>query len=218
VLNPLDVDHMTNRARLYRILADYESDSVQKIKYLQNASAWYEQALSRSPGRVQLWNEWGLIHFLMGDIDRSLEKFSRSLSLDSLFLPTYMVLGQLYMLQERWEEATWAYEKVIAQNDTSAAAHSGLGITYARLGRFDDAIRANYRVLELKPGDHISHTNLALLYQHQGRTREALNHAQSALRTAPNDERPAIEGFIIQLYQQLGTYAGENEDILDKHK
>ena len=43
------------------------------------------------------------------------------------------------------------------------------------------------------------HLNLALIYQELGRLDLALTHATAALNTAPEDQRPRINDFIVQL-------------------
>jgi tetratricopeptide (TPR) repeat protein len=46
------------------------------------------------------------------------------------------------------------------------------------------------------------HLNLALIYQTQGQVEPALSHATMALNAAPEDQRPAINDFILELEQQ----------------
>ncbi len=198
-LNPLNVDHTANLARLYHLWAQSSGDSGQKAGYFQQALSSYEQAIARCPGSVVLWQEWGYTYFLMGSHKHALEKYQQALTLDSTFAPAHLRLGELYRAESKWQEAARAYERAIAYNDTSIVAHSGLGEMYARLGRIAEAVRENQRTLELDPENLITHTNLALLYRHLGEAQPALRHAQKALAVTAPGKRAALEKFIAQL-------------------
>jgi tetratricopeptide (TPR) repeat protein len=208
-INPLEVDHKANMARLYSIRARYTNDPGDRSEYLQKAFLWYEQSVARNPGNILLWNEFGEINLQSGNISDAYEIFAYSLELDSQFSPTYLILGDLYMSQAQWSEAAWAYEQAVTYNDTSTTGRSKLGYIYAHLGRFEDAIQENNRVLDLKPDDHITHTNLAILHQYLGNTQTALLHSQTALRNAPQTDQPVLEHFISQLRNRSNGYTDE---------
>jgi tetratricopeptide (TPR) repeat protein len=208
-INPLEVDHRANMARLYSIWARFTDDPGEKSEYLNQAFLWYERSVARSPGNILLWNEFGEINRQLGNISDAYEIFAYSLSLDSLYSPTYLILGDLYMSRAQWSEAAWAYEQAVTYNDTSTTGRSKLGYIYAHLGRFEDAIQENNRVLDLKPDDHITHTNLAILHQYLGNTQAALLHSQTALLNAPQTDQPVLEHFISQLRSQSNGYTDE---------
>jgi tetratricopeptide (TPR) repeat protein/O-antigen ligase len=203
-LNPLDVDHTANLARLYYLWARDANVLLPSYrdKLFQNAFDLYAQAVAHCPGNILLWNDWGYAHFAMGNHEQALAKYRHALSLDSAFAPTYLRLGETYQAQSKWQQAAQAYQKAIAYNDTSIVAHSALGEMYARLGRFADAVRENQRVLELAPDNLITHTNLALLFNYLGKPRQALHHARQALKVTTPEQRAPLENFIAQLQAQ----------------
>lgn len=205
-LNPLDVDHTANLARLYYLWARYSNVLLPSYRdnLFQHAFDLYAQAVARCPGSVLLWNDWGYAHFIRGDHEQALARYRHALSLDSTFAPTYIRLGETYQAQGKWPQAAQAYRKAIAYD--AIVAHSALGEMYARLGRFAEALRENRRVLELatsRRGGMITHTNLALLYRHLGKPQQALHHAQQALKVSTPKQRAPLENLIAQLRRQL---------------
>jgi tetratricopeptide (TPR) repeat protein len=214
-LNPLNTDHTANLGRLHRTWAELVPDPEQQTEKIRTALTYYEQGTSLSPHNAQLWNEWGLVYFVIGDYQSAIEKYQHSLSLDTEFPPTYLSLGDTYMATQQPELAAESYEKALALDPKIPQAHAVLGYIYAQQGRIEDAIRENLAVVELSPQDYNAHKNLALFYQQQGRLDEALAEAQVALSLAPESERTAVQNFIAQL-QATGAF-GEQEALVQSY-
>ena len=63
---------------------------------LQTSLDYYRQALTISPNTAHLYDEWALVYFVKGQYQAALDKLNKSASLDSLYVPTFVYLGDVY--------------------------------------------------------------------------------------------------------------------------
>jgi tetratricopeptide (TPR) repeat protein/O-antigen ligase len=202
--NPLNTDHTANVARLYRTWGELESDANLRTERLQRSLEYYAEAVKLSPHNAQLYNEWGLVYYIVGDLDQAEEKYQRSLQLDRQFLQTYILLGDVYLGRKQWQEAIPIYQRAVELNGAFVQGWSALGYAYSQLGQWTEAISANMKVLEVAPDDYSTLKNLAILYNESQRPTEALTYAQRALAVAPEQDKPTLETFVQQLGDKLG--------------
>ncbi|MDY7039980.1 MAG: O-antigen ligase family protein, partial [Chloroflexota bacterium] len=113
-INPLNTDHSANLGRLYRTWAELVPDPDQQAEKINTSLMYYEQATSLSPNNAQLWDEWGLVYFVVGDYQAAIEKYQHSLTLDAEFAQTYLSLGDAYMATQQLDMAAESYEKAVA--------------------------------------------------------------------------------------------------------
>jgi tetratricopeptide (TPR) repeat protein len=216
-LNPLNTDHTANLARLYRNWGELTPDVQERERLWQQSLAYYQKATQLSPNAAHLYNEWGLVSFLLGDLyqrlsrpkeahqqwDQALARYEQSLALDQEFPQTYLLLGDLYRTRGELSQAAEAYEKALALQPKQPQVWSALGVVYAQLGRLEDAIVASQEALRYQPNDAAVHQNLAMLYEQAGRTREALAEARRARELAPEADRELLDQIIAQLERRL---------------
>ncbi len=197
-LNPLNTDHSANLARLHRTIGEMTDDPAERQQALSKALAYYDDAITLSPNTAKLYNEWGLVYAMTGDLQTALAKFQKSLSLDDQYEETYLYLGNYYLSQQRYDESAAAYQKAL-EIKPSLQAHSALAYVYSKQGKLEEAVEQNLAALQISPADYDSNKNLAILYQQLERYEESLAAARTALARAPDDERAALESFIAQL-------------------
>jgi tetratricopeptide (TPR) repeat protein len=217
-INPLNTDHSANLARLMRTWADMTTDPAQKKKFADQASQYYVEATSLSPHNAILWNEWATIDlYLKGDPDAALKKLDESLSLDTQFDQTYLLIGDTYMnkknvdkdtaaQQKDLDKAAEAYQKVLTLRPDFAQAQGVLAYIYAQQGKLAEAIQANLKLINMSPTDPNiwnTHKNLALLYQQTGDFPSAINEAQIAASIAPTNDRLQLQAYAVQLRTQM---------------
>ena len=205
--NPLNTDHTANMARLYRTWGELDPDASGRLDKLQRSLEYYVEAIKLSPHSAVLFNEWGLVYYILGDLDQAMAKYEQSLALDREFLQTYILIGDIYLARKQWQEAIPIYQKAVALNPDFVQGWSAIGYVYSQLGVWDEAISANMKVLEIAPDDYSTLKNLAILYNQSERPTEALTYVQHALEVAPEKDKPALESFI----QQLRDKAGEGK-------
>ena len=74
-------------------------------------------------------------------------------------------LGNVYVKQERYNEAIEAYQKVIEIDPKQVAAYNNLGNVYAKQERHDEAIEAYQKVIEIDPEQIAEYNNLIDKYK-----------------------------------------------------
>jgi tetratricopeptide (TPR) repeat protein len=131
-----------------------------------------------------------------GDSTEALAKLQRSLELDQQFTQTFLLLGDLHLSREEWQEAVEAYQQLTNLDPESVPAWSAIGYAYSQLGQLDRAIDANNRILQTKPDDYNTLKNLALLYGEVNNPGDAARYAQLALAGAPEQDKAGLRQYI----------------------
>jgi tetratricopeptide (TPR) repeat protein len=195
-LNPLNTDHTANLARLHRTWAELENSEEERKAKLQKALQYYEEAAELSPNNAQVYNEWGLVYYLMGEYDKALQKYQTSLELDKEFVQTYMLMGDVYIARKEWDRVVDIYREAVERDPKFAQGWSAIGYAYSQMGEWEKAIAANKEVLAMAPKDYGTLKNVAILYNEWGRPTQALTYAQRALELAPKKEKQTLESFV----------------------
>ncbi|NOZ04743.1 MAG: tetratricopeptide repeat protein [Chloroflexi bacterium] len=206
--SPLNTDHTRNLASLYRAWSEMSKDPQVREEKWQKADQYYAKAHKLSPHNAQILNEWASLYIGHKDYDQALEKLQQSLDLDQEYVDTYLLLGNVYLAQNKFPDAETALRTATKIAPKSLQVWSALGYVYSRENKVQEAIAANETALTINPRDFISHRNLALLYQGTGDISRALQEAQAALSVAPDKEKQAIQGFIAQLQAQIASPQG----------
>jgi tetratricopeptide (TPR) repeat protein len=216
-LNPLNTDHTANLARFYRSRGELQTSTIERERDWQTALTYYQAATRLSPNAAHLFNEKGLVYFLLANLARDQQQpevaddyfedaliaLSRSLELDQIYPQTYLFLGDVYRSRGDNAKAIEAYQQTLKLSPGQALAWSALGYIYAQQGNLTEAISANQKVTQLSPGDAASWRNLAILYQQTNQIQLALAAAQEALKYAPDADKPALQALVQQLQAQL---------------
>jgi tetratricopeptide (TPR) repeat protein len=201
-LNPLNTDHYANLGRLERNWADNVTTAEERAQRLELAHTYYQEATRLSPHNAQIANEWALVYLAQGDLDGAQAKIDYSFSLDRLYGLTYLIQGNLYRYQSRWQEAADEWKLALIYEPTNAEAYSGLGIFYAQQGNITDALTSAQEAVRLNPSLPEAHSVLGLVYSRMGQLQEAVDENLLVLRRFPSDF--FSHRNLALLYQQLG--------------
>ncbi|EMI46240.1 tetratricopeptide repeat protein [Rhodopirellula sp. SWK7] len=66
---------------------------------------------------------------------------------------------------EKFDEASAALEKILAEDDTFVLAHLALARVYTKTGDHEKAVKHGERVCELEPEDAFNFTAMSVTYQ-----------------------------------------------------
>lgn len=214
-LNPLNTDHTANLARYYRSRGELTDNVAERRQEWLSSLKLYDIATTLSPNAAHLYNEAGLVSYLLGDLEKSQNneqvanqyfdqaqaKYDKSLALDQLFAQTYLFLGDLYRARGQNEQAIATYQKATEVSPGLVQAWSALAYLYTQDNRLQDAIAANLKVTQLNPRDSLAWRNLALFYERTNQLPQALEAAQRALAVASNADKPQLEKVVQQLQE-----------------
>lgn len=128
----------------------------------QSATQFIEQALHAHPGHPDLLHLAGQLALMRGDqtLGRSfVERAVRAAPDTALFR---MTLGNVYVVDDRLDDAIDQFRRVIHVNARLVDAHTNLGIALARKGRLVDARRAFENAARLDPRNVQAQLNLAI--------------------------------------------------------
>jgi tetratricopeptide (TPR) repeat protein len=198
-LAPLNTDHVANLARLYRTRAAMESDETKRQADVQQSSAYYEQALTLSPHSAGLYNEWAAVYLDAGQYDRAQELLQVSLNIDSEYGQTYMVMGDISLVQGQYQAAIAQYQQAVQWDSSLTAAWGRLAYAQYQLGDLNAAIATNLELLKVAPGDYETLKNLAVIYRDAGQLENALDYARQALVVAPESAQASLQQFIDEI-------------------
>jgi spermidine synthase len=99
---------------------------------------------------------------------------------------SYLLLGDLYSEQNRFEDAEVNYQNSLRLNPDNAYAHIHLGVIFGKQGKIGQALPHFERALKNRPYEPILHRNLGLVYTGQGKFELAAMHYSKALQIKPD--------------------------------
>ncbi|TKJ30423.1 MAG: hypothetical protein CEE40_05115 [Chloroflexi bacterium B3_Chlor] len=198
-LNLLNTDHSANLGRMFRMWAESSTDPQDVQDRWEQAVSYYEDATTLSPHNAQLFNEWGLVYFIVGRYEEAIAKYQQSLALDAEFVETHVLLGDAYTVLGNTEAAAEAYQQVLEITPGEVKPHIQLCTFLAQEGKLEQAVDYCLSAIDLSPNNYEAHRNLAIIYRDLGRIEEALAEALISRELASQEERPAWDSFIAGL-------------------
>ncbi len=195
IINPLNTDHSANLARMWRQSGDIATDpQVRQQRYLK-ASKEYETATMLSPKNAVLWNEWGSLYlYSFNDMEKAMQKFDHSLSIDKKFDQTYLLRGELLMQQAtRLDQERQIAAQIVAT--TPATDTQALQQAQAAQQAAEEAFRAKLREARIEFTNAISvnqnssqaYSVLTYIDQQLGDIASAISVTQALIDLNPTD-------------------------------
>jgi Tfp pilus assembly protein PilF len=99
-----------------------------------------------------------------------------------------IVVGEMYLDDDRLNEAERAFRTALQVNGTNAEALNGLGLTLAKRGRTAEAKEDFERAIALRRDYSQAINNLGVLYMQQGKVNDAISAFTYGIRVAPNED------------------------------
>ncbi|MCZ6619729.1 MAG: tetratricopeptide repeat protein [Gammaproteobacteria bacterium] len=114
-------------------------------------------------------------------------------------------LGQVYVSQERYEDARLAFKNAIVANPRSCHAYNQLGVLARQLGDFRGAEELYQACLKQMPEFKDAYLNLGILYElYLGRLPEALAAYRRYQSLSSEPDRKVL-GWVMDLERRLGV-------------
>src|SRR5262249_21688341 len=125
--------------------------ALQEEGKLEEAIAWYAQAIRRQPGTARFHTNLGSVLVEQEHYEEGLAQYQEALRLDPQYAEAHNRLGFLHHEQGRYEVAKSWYQQAIGLKPDLAAAHCNLGTVQEEMGDFDTALAAFREVLRHDP-------------------------------------------------------------------
>ncbi len=202
-LNLLNTDHSANLGRMYRIWAEYSETQEATQERWGEAVRYYQDATTLSPHNAQLFNEWGLVYFIVGEYEEAIEKYQRSLELDAEYAETYVLLGDAAALSGDTDTAVQAYVEALEIQPGQVKPHLQLCAFLGQEGELEQAAEHCQKAIRLSPNQYQAHRNLAIIYRDMGLLEDSLEEALIARELAGEDEKSSWDSFIAQLEEAI---------------
>ena len=201
-LNPMNTDFPRNLGRLYRVWADASPDNASKRERLSKALDYYEDAARLSPHNAEIYNEWGVTYYTLGEKDLALSKYEESLALDQEFAQTRVLLGDLHRSQGEFDAAVASYQEALALGPEATQLYLLIGDTYLSQKVWPEALDAFEQAVALDDGLVYGWSRIAYCYGQLGNLDKSIEANLKILRSAPNDY-VTLKNLMI-LYEQEG--------------
>ena len=131
----------------------------------------------------------------------------KALSMDKADWLSHCLMGSIYLLMRKYEEAISSGKRSVELAPNAAVAHALLGITLTYAGRVDEAIAQIKQAMRLDPFPaYYCYLTLGQCYSQKGQYEDAIAEFKKALQRAPNS--PLIHASLAVNY----TLAGREDE------
>ncbi|MFN8456760.1 MAG: tetratricopeptide repeat protein [Anaerolineae bacterium] len=107
-INPYNPDNTGNMGRYYFTLGQAFDRS-----RFQDALTYFEKATILAPSNVIYHNLWGQTYYILADYPKAIERLKISVSIDSKYPPSWILLGDTYAAMQNMDEAFKAHSQSI---------------------------------------------------------------------------------------------------------
>jgi tetratricopeptide (TPR) repeat protein len=163
------------------------------------ATSALAEAQSRAPDDPRWPYYLGVAHEEDGRLDEAARHLARALELAPVDRAALLRLARVELARHQLPRARALYERALAHDPDSAAAHHGLGRIARLEGDPRQAVERYARALELQPAAGAVHYELALAYRDLGRAEESRAHLAR--------RGPGKVSFPDPLMERLGSLA-----------
>jgi len=167
------------------------------------AIARAEAALKQRPSSAPMVLLAARTYIAGGNPSRAESLLKTAVQSDPSNLPAYVMLGQLYMSQNRLQDALREFDGLAARQTRPVGAQTMAGVLLESLGKPEEARKRYEAALSLDPTAPIPANNLAWMMAESGENLDvALQLAQTAKRGLPN--YPQVDDTLGWIYYKKG--------------
>ncbi len=165
-----------------------------QIKKIDDALKLYEKK-SQEMNSIQQANRYfeeGSTAFGRGDLEKAIQLFNESISLNPKRAETHFRLSSIYIAQKDFEKAIICLKKAIDCDPKFTKAYINLGSAYATTQNYALAISAFEKALKLDNQNPNIYYNMGMIYTMQGKSPEAEKFLAEAKRLAQETDNPKL--------------------------
>lgn len=152
----------SKRADLFTMLGECQL----QIGKPRDARYSYETASQLDDSSAAVWRGLGQAALACGDLRRAELSLARSLKTDAVAAETHLLLGYVYLRQNRLPEALTQFQTSSAQDPRDTVSICMQGYVFEKMGRNQDATRCYGKALKIKPEDDMATRLMAAIDLH----------------------------------------------------
>lgn len=119
-------------------------------EYKEAGEIFYRLA-TQNPQNPLYWNELGIAHHNLSELDQALRCYQRAVKADSHYADAQNNIGTIFYERKKYAKAIRAYKRAISIRDDFAPFYLNLGYAYFGQKDFQDSINAFRKALTLDP-------------------------------------------------------------------
>jgi tetratricopeptide (TPR) repeat protein len=151
------------------------------------------------------------VYAAVGDLDKAIEYYSTAIAMDPNYSEYYNERGNLFLQQERFQEAQADYLQAINLGPPYFEVFVNLGQCYRNIGGFTEAIKYYSRALDLNPTQVLALLGRAQCHEQLAQVDEAMTDYSQAVSLDPSTwEAFASRGI---LHYEAGNRAASLSDF-----
>lgn len=165
-------------------------------KYLENkdfekAISEFEIVTKQDPYNLSAFVFLGLAYYAVKKYPEAETALRRALNLSDDPEIRYR-LGNVYLVQGKWEEAIFEYKKTLEVNPSFLDAYGNIGLAYKAKGQIKEAIDAWKKMIDINPKSVWAYTNLGIVYAELGEFDKAALEFKKVIELDPDDDDARI--------------------------
>ena len=151
-------------------------------------------------GSVPLDYYRGLAFYKLNDLSMASSYFLKQVDQGSMKLASYLMLGQILYLENKYQQAEITFRKALEEYKWSSQAHYNLAILLGKDGRFREASEHLEKVLAVDPFSIDTSARLVTLYDRLGNSAKRTERLRKLLGLKPS----SIEYAYLKTNQERG--------------
>jgi len=180
-----------------------------RLKDHENALKIVETVTVKEPKNVHALVIFGRLNQAKKQIGPAEEAYEKVISLDSKQKDVYLLLGGLYMQENKLDDALRVYQQLVRNFPGSYAGHFFIGKIYVAKGDLKKAEKEFRHTIELNSDLEEPRFELLDLYKTMGKDKEFIRLYQEILEIDPQNIRAAME---------LGYYYHQKKKVSQAEK
>jgi tetratricopeptide (TPR) repeat protein len=179
-----------------------------------------EDAVLELQEAVNLNNQFGLAHSMLGDIyresgqpEKAAEAYENACQLDPWSFSDHFHLGEVYQVLERFSEAVEVLKRACQLQPDHIESNYSLGMCYYEMQEYKQAEKFCTRASELDPQNEEIFASLGNIYSKTGSDYKAINAYKQALEVKADQPKVMVE--LGMVYIRMKRY-GPGRLILEK--
>lgn len=179
-------------------------------KQVAEAERRVEEQLTKVPDNPRLLVLAGRTFAIGGNLQRSEAVLKKAVEVDPSHLEAYHVLGQIYVRQNKLDDARREYERLASRRPDNVATQTMIAMILQTQAKLPEAKQVYEKILAIDPRAAVAANNLAYMHAENGTNLDvALNLAQTAKSVLP--ENPDVDDTLgwVMYKREMATLAIE---------